>query len=127
MSSSQTGPTSKANNTNEQDQPHKLTESGLVVQHHPTILWSAARRASQAMQCKASKARAGSNKLTICLCRAWTVATAREQQEPPRRFLLLQQRWCCGCAPHTAGQFFNSNLFSKLILKITPQKHYLQI
>jgi hypothetical protein len=25
------------------------------------------------------------------------------------------------------GQFFNFNLFSKLFLKITPQKHYLQI
>jgi hypothetical protein len=27
----------------------------------------------------------------------------------------------------TGGRFFNANLFSKLFLKITHQKHYLQI
>jgi hypothetical protein len=41
----------------------------------------------------------------------------------------LHRRYFCLCRWPTPllGQFFNFNLFSKLFLKITPQKHYLQI
>jgi hypothetical protein len=104
MSSSQTGPTSKANNTNEQDQPHKLTvtESGLFLQHHPTTSCGR-RRASQAMQCNAKQAKPApavtSSSSASAVHGQWRPHVS-SRSHLDRRFL-LQQRWCCGCAPHT--------------------------